>query len=369
MQQIIHLLKQARLQGASDLILSSQAHPVQKKHGALTVLREESPLDHEELLRFLEAASQQTIPNFRQVFYAEKDLDFSVEHKDFGRFRVNALLTSKGASCVIRFIKEHIPTFQELELPEEQFQRFTKFPNGLILFTGAMGSGKSTSMASVIEYINQHASKHIVTIEDPIEYRYTLKKSIIQQREVPIHTKSFQSALRGAVREAADVILLGELRDLETISMALRAAETGTLVFASLHTAGASHALERMVDTFPAEKQQQIKVQLSQMLRAVVWQMLIPRADGAGVVPAVEILFGNNAVGNMIRKGKTYQIPTLIETSAREGMIPMRQSVRALLERELITREAAEEVLATIKGIEGEDLPQKQEPENPVVTS
>lgn len=367
---ILSLVEQAKREGASDLIIGSQAYALMKKHGQLHIQDQIPPLDPETVLRFLELASYGTIPNFRQTLLSEKDLDFSVENKEYGRFRVNAFMTAKGASCVIRFITDQIPAFSQLEVPEEQFKKFTTFPNGLVLFTGAMGSGKSTSMASVIEYINQNSSKHIITIEDPIEYRYTLKRSLIQQREVPMHTKSFLAALRGAVRESADVILLGELRDLETISMALRAAETGTLVFASLHTAGASHALERMVDAFPSDRQQQIKVQLSQQLRAVVWQMLLPRADTQGVVPAIEILFGNHASANLIRSGKTYQIPSLIETSSREGMVSMRQSVLRLLERDLITRETAEEVLLSIKGVESNELPplpQKEElPEMPL---
>lgn len=362
---IFALLLLARQSGASDLIIGSQAYALIKKHGRLSIQDQVPPLDPETVMRFLELISYGSIHNFRQTLLAEKDLDFSVEHKQYGRFRVNAFLTTKGASCVIRFITEEIPTFHQLELPEEQFRKFTELPNGLVLFTGAMGSGKSTSMASVIEYINQHSSKHIITIEDPIEYRYTLKQSLIQQREVPMHSKSFLAALRGAVRESADVILLGELRDLETISMALTAAETGTLVFASLHTAGASHAIERIVDVFPADRQEQIKIQLSQMLRAVVWQMLLPRADGKGVVPAVEVLLGNHALANLVRKGKTYQIPTLIETSAREGMVSMRHSVQDLLRRELITREIAEDVLTSIKGIDAMDMPRPQGEEQP----
>lgn len=359
---ILTLIQQAKQMGASDLILGSQAYALMKKHGKLTIQDQVPPLDSEQVLRFLELASYGTIANFRQTLMTEKDLDFSVENKEFGRFRVNAFLTARGASCVIRFITEEIPTFEQLVVPAEQFKKFTNFPNGLVLFTGAMGSGKSTSMASVIEYINQTASKHIITIEDPIEYRYTLKQSMIQQREVPMHTKSFLTALRGAVRESADVILLGELRDLETISMALRAAETGTLVFASLHTSGASHAIERMVEAFPSDRQQQIKVQLSQLLRAVVWQMLLPRSDRDGVVPAVEILLGNHAVANLIRKGKTYQLPTLLETSSREGMVSMRQSVMSLLEKGMISHDTAEEVLLSIKGLDSDDMPARPTP-------
>lgn len=349
---ILALLHSARQMGASDLIIGSQAYAQVKKHGKLYIQDQVPPLEPETVLRFLELVSYGNIHNFRHALMVEKDLDFSVDHPQYGRFRVNAFLTTKGASCVLRFITEQIPTFRQLELPEKQFVRFTEFPSGLVLFTGAMGSGKSTSMASVIEYINQTASKHIITIEDPVEYRYTLKQSLIQQREVPAHSKNFLSALRGAVRESADVILLGELRDLETMSMALTAAETGTLVFASLHTAGASHAVERIIDAFPTERQAQIKIQLSQLLRAVVWQMLLPRADGKGVVPAVEILMGNYALGNLIRQGKTFQIPNLIETSVREGMIPMHHSIERLLAQELITKETAQKVLYDLRGLE-----------------
>lgn len=364
---ILTLIAEARRNGASDLIIGSQAYALIKKHGKLTVQDQVPPLSPETVLRFLELVSYGTVPNFRQSLATEKDLDFSVEHKDYGRFRVNAFLTAKGPSCVLRFISDEIPDFAQLVVPEDQFKKFTEFPNGLVLFTGAMGSGKSTSMAAVIEYINQTSSKHIITIEDPIEYRYTLKNSLIQQREIPAHSKSFLTALRGAVRESADVILLGELRDIETISMALKAAETGTLVFASLHTAGASHAIERMLDAFPSDKQQQVKIQLSQLLRAVVWQMLLPRADGQGVVPAVEILLANPAVANLIRKGKTYQLPTLLETSAREGMVSMRQSVLALLEARYITRSVAEDVLLSLKGTDSEDSGLPPEEAAPVI--
>lgn len=347
---LISLLLKARADDASDILMPTGNVPVLKIHGKLTPQTDFAPLTEKNIYEFLEIVLKADMAKLREAFQKEKDLDFAIEDPRYGRLRVNALLTTRGPSCVLRVIKEKVPDFATLHLPEAQFTEFATYPQGLVLFTGSMGSGKSTSMASVIEYINQHSAKHVITIEDPVEYVYTNGKSVIQQREVGVHTHSFGHALRAAVREAANVILLGELRDLETISLALKAAETGTLVFASLHTAGVSHAIERIVESFPHEKQAQIKIQLSQILKAVIWQMFVPTVDG-GLIPATEILINTHGVANLIRKGYTHQIANVVETSQQDGMMTMKQSIMAHVKAGLVDRQVAIDALKSIKGI------------------
>lgn len=357
---LISLLIKARAEDASDIIIPTGNVPVLKIHGKLTPQEDFEVVSESMLYAFLEIVLKANTAQLREAFQKEKDLDFAIDDPRFGRLRVNALLTTRGPSCVLRVIKESVPDFATLHLPEKQFTEFATYPQGLVLFTGSMGSGKSTSMASVIEYINQHSAKHIITIEDPVEYVYTNGKSVIQQREVGIHTHSFAHALRAAVREAANVILLGELRDLDTIALALKAAETGTLVFASLHTAGVSHAIERIVDSFPHEKQAQIKIQLSQILRAVVWQMFVPTIAG-GLVPATEVLINTHGVANLIRKGYTHQIANVVETSQKDGMMTMKQSIMTHVHNGLVDRKVAIETLKSIKGVSEFDEEDLQE--------
>ncbi len=347
--QIKDILQSAITMHASDIVCTVGEHPVYKIYGKWAT-QESYPVFTEqsmwELLGFLSSPHDES---FIAHMKKEKDVDFGAEVEGVGRFRANAFFTIKGPSCVLRVVNTHIPTFAELSLPEEQFQSFADLPHGLVLFTGSMGSGKSTSMASLVEYINEHHNKHIVTIEDPIEYIYNNKQSVIEQREVGMHTATFQRGLKSSLRVAANVILLGELRDLETIELAITAAETGTLVLASLHTAGVEHAIDRIVDAFSPSKQEQVRVQLSQILRAVVWQMLLPSTDGK-VVPATEVLINNSAVANLIRKGQTHQIPNIVSTSAASGMMTMAQSIHQLVYEEKVEEEAAMRILKQVKG-------------------
>jgi twitching motility protein PilT len=215
------------------------------------------------------------------------------------------------------------------------------FNNGIVIVTGPTGSGKSTTMAAVINEININSASHVITVEDPIEFVHENKKSIIEQREVKSHTKSFPNALKAVLREDPDVVYIGEMRDLETISLAITAAETGQLVLATLHTSGAAKSVDRIIDAFPFEQQNQIRAQLSESLRTVIWQNLLKTKDGKGRIAALEIMFSNNAIANMIRKSKTHQIDSAIETGFKEGMQTMKKSVTDLLEADLISEEEA----------------------------
>lgn len=276
----------------------------------------------------------------KKRFEQSLDMDFSLDIETIARFRVNIFVQRKGISAVFRLISEKVRTLDELNMPT-QFKKATTLPNGLVIITGPTGCGKTTSLAAMIHEINRTQKKHIITIEDPVEYVHKNDVSIIQQREVGIHTHTFQKALRSALREAPDVILLGEMRDLETIQMALTAAETGHLVFATLHTRGCANSVNRIIDAFPPEQQNQVRAQLSESLRAVFWQKLIKTKDNKGRVGAYEIMFVNNAIGNLIRKSNTHQINSVIETSTKEGMQTMKKSVTDLFQSGLISEESA----------------------------
>ena len=220
-------------------------------------------------------------------------------------------------------------------------KKIPKLKNGLVIVTGPTGSGKSTTLATLINEINENQKKHILTIEDPIEFVHENKKSIIDQREVGSHTASFEKALRAALREDPDVILVGEMRDMETIQLALKAAETGHLVFATLHTSGAADSVDRIINVFPVEQQNQVRIMLAESLQAVIWQSLVKTKDGKGRLAALEILFKTPAIANMIRKAKTYQIDSAIETGTREGMQSMKKAITDMLQADLITEEEA----------------------------
>lgn len=339
-------LKQALDLNASDIFLTAGAKPAFKILGKVQFQEDLPVLTQEDIENYLVELTHSSAKDF---FKKEKDLDFGVSIAGLSRFRVNASMTGRGGALVFRPIKSEIPALDTLSVPVNEFLKFTEYSNGIILFTGTMGSGKSTSMASIIDYINENYQKHIVTIEDPIEYQFQNKKSLVDQREIPEHSHSFFKALRGSFREAVDVLLLGEMRDLETMSLAMTAAETGALVFSTLHTAGAIHAIDRIIDAFPADRQQQIRVQLSQVLRAVVWQSLIPNKDGDGVVPAVEIMFNNHAIAHLIRKGQTYQIRSILETSKAEGMITMEKAIENLMLEGKVNDKIGEEYLLRVK--------------------
>jgi twitching motility protein PilT len=276
----------------------------------------------------------------RQIFEARSDLDFAYEIPQVGRFRVNLLRQHKGVGAVFRLLPSRLYTLEELGLPQVVYA-LVHLEQGLVLVTGPTGSGKSTTLAAIIDHINQESDKHIVTIEDPLEFIHPNKKSLVTQREVGAHTLSFAAALRAVLREDPDIILLGELRDLETISLAITAAEIGHLVFGTLHTRTAASTVDRLIDVFPPEQQSQIRTMLADTLKGVIAQQLLVRADGHGRVVAVEILVGTTALANLIRESKTHQIPSLIQTGRREGMQTMDQAILELLRSKQITPQEA----------------------------
>lgn len=277
----------------------------------------------------------------RKAQFEEKhEIDFAIELTEIGRFRINAFYQRRGESAAFRLIPSKIKSVEELGLPPV-VNNLTRSKNGLVLVTGPTGSGKSTTLASMVDLINQEREDHILTIEDPIEFVHNNKKCLVNQREVGPHTDSFAIALRSALREDPDVILVGEMRDLETIQMALTAAETGHVVFATLHTNSAPQTVDRIVDVFPPHQQQQIKTQLSEALVGVISQTLIPTVDGKGRVVACEIMVATPAIRNLIREGKTHQMPSIIQTGAKDGMQSMDQCLKALVMKNKISKEDA----------------------------
>ena len=269
-----------------------------------------------------------------EEFNSKKNLDFALELNK-NRFRANAYLGYNGCNIVLRKIETKIPDINDLNLPPVVNQQINS-DNGLILITGPTGSGKSTSLASIINYININKQKNIITIEDPIEFIHKANQSIISQREIGIHATSFANALRASLREDPDVILVGELRDLETTSLALTAAETGHLVLGTLHTSGAPNTIHRIIDIFPSEQQDQIRSQLASSLKLVMTQKLIRKIDGSGRVGAFEVMVCNAAIKNLIRENKIHQVPTVMQTGLKDGMITMDKSIENLINDGLI---------------------------------
>jgi twitching motility protein PilT len=274
----------------------------------------------------------------KELFEEHWDLDLSYPLGGVGRFRVNVFMQRNGMSAVFRLIPEEIKTLRELDLPE-QLASLIDVSEGLILLTGPTGSGKSTTLASLIDKINQEQQAHIITIEDPIEFVHHNQRCLISQRELASHTKSFQAALRAALREDPDIILVGEMRDLETISLAITAAETGHLVFGTLHTNSAIKTIDRVVDVFPESQQTQIRVMLSESLRGVIAQALLPRANHKGRVPVVEILVNIPAVANLVREGKSHQIATVMQTGRSYGMMTFEAAIQDLVQKGLVSSE------------------------------
>jgi twitching motility protein PilT len=332
--------------GASDIYINVGVKPTLRINGQLIPI-EEHPILSKTMAE--DYISDLMTPGQKTEFAKNLDLDFGLEVPGIARLRVNIFIQSKGIGGVFRIIPTEAQTIDNLNLPE-QIKKITDFKQGIVLVTGPTGQGKSSTLASLIHEINLNKAYHIITIEDPIEFIHQNKKSIINQREVGSHTKSFKNALRGALREAVDVILIGELRDYETISLALTAAETGHLVLSTLHTSGAAKSVDRIIDSFPSDQQNQIRNQLSESLKAVIWQQLLPKADGTGRVPALEILFNNNAVSNLIRKNKTYQIQSVLETSMKEGMQTMESAISDLSDRGYITQETGRDYLQGLFG-------------------
>jgi twitching motility protein PilT len=276
----------------------------------------------------------------RARFDETRDLDLSLDFGETGRFRVNAFVGRQGVGAVLRVIPSRIKTATELGLPPI-ITKMADFERGLVLVTGPTGSGKSTTLAALIDQINQNRHGHILTIEDPIEFVHPHKNCVVNQREVGAHTAHFAAALRAALREDPDVILVGEMRDLETISLAVSAAETGHLVFGTLHTSSAPQTVDRIIDVFPPHQQAQIRAQLSESIRGVVAQMLVKTSDGTGRAAALEILTATPAVRNLIREGKTFQLPSVIQTGVKEGMQTVESSLRDLVNSGRVSMEEA----------------------------
>jgi twitching motility protein PilT len=340
MARIDEILNQMMEREASDLHLTSGSAPYLRVHGEMVKLnyKDLTPEVCQALL--FEILSQPQRENFLENW----DLDCSYSLKGVGRFRVNVFRQRQGVGAVFRRIPESIKTIQELGMPSN-IANLLDVSEGLILVTGPTGSGKSTTLASLIHTINTDRKAHIITIEDPIEFVHYNKNSLINQRELSSHTKSFHQALRAALREDPDVILVGEMRDLETISLAITAAETGHLVLATLHTNSATKTVDRIIDVFPEAQQSQIRVMLSESLRGVVAQSLVKRADGNGRVAVVEVLVNIPAVANLIREGKTFQIHSSMQTGQVHGMITFEAAMNDLVRKGIVSREDGQSFL------------------------
>ncbi|HPD17243.1 MAG TPA: type IV pilus twitching motility protein PilT [Planctomycetota bacterium] len=332
---ILPLLTFMHKQGASDLHLATGAPPIVRIHGEMKKINA-PPLAADALLAMLR---QIMSDSQRQTYERDLELDFSFP-TDFARFRVNAFVQRHGPSAVLRKIPNSVLPLEKLGLPPVVAELAMK-DRGLILVTGPTGSGKSTTLASIIDYINERCPDHIITIEDPIEFVHESKQALISQREVGAHTHSFANALRSALREDPDVILVGEMRDLETTQLAITAAETGHLVLGTMHTSSAAKTCDRIVDIFPSERQEQIRTMFSESLLGIIAQTLIPTADGKGRAAAFEVLVGIPAARNLIREKKTAQLSSVIQTGSAHGMIALDQSLKDLVMRGRITREEA----------------------------
>lgn len=337
MKELIELVIKRK---ASDLHISVGVPPMLRIDGKL-IQTEYEPLtaDDTKSLIFSILTLEQ-----KKILEQKLELDCSYGIEGLGRFRVNAYKDKNGFAAALRTITTKIPTFEELSLPKVCQQVCTR-PRGLVLVTGPTGSGKSTTLAAMVGWVNENRQDHIITIEDPIEYIHGSKKSLVNQRELGTDTHSFDNALRAALREDPDVILIGEMRDLETISLALKAAETGHLVFGTLHTSSAAQTVDRIVDVFPPDQQPQIRIQLSNGLVAVFSQTLIPKLNAQGQIEgrimAMEILVNTPAIGNLIREGKTAQIYSAIQTGGRLGMVTLENSLAELVKKRLIRAEDA----------------------------
>jgi twitching motility protein PilT len=318
---------------ASDLHLTSGSHPAVRVHGHIDLLEDFPVLDPDtvrELVYRITTTEQQ------KHLELARQLDFAHGVRGLARFRVNAYYQRESMAAAFRLIPTEIKSVEELGLPSS-LHELTSKPRGLVLVTGPTGSGKSTTLASLIDEINASRPDHIITIEDPIEFLHQHKRCIVNQREIGHDATGFADALRGALRQDPDVILVGEMRDLETISTALTAAETGHLVFATLHTQSAPSTIDRIIDVFPAEQQDQVRMMLANSLQGIVTQTLLPTADGNGRVCALEILFLDDAIRNLVRQGKIEQVYSYMQTGTRRGMQTMEQSLTDLVQRRLVT--------------------------------
>ena len=323
--------------GASDVHLSVSSPPTCRRYGQLLPLWQDAPLltaeDTEALVAgFLDERQSEQLGK-------RGDVDFAYSNA-MGRYRTSVVRQRLGLDLAFRIINSDILTLDQLGMPP-QLKLLTQYQNGLVLVTGPIGSGKTTTLAALVQEINAHRNDHIITLEEPIEYLIPSAECQVTQREVHTHTKSFAAALRGALREDPDVIMVGEMRDLETIQLAISASETGHLVLGTLHTSNSSRTLDRLLDVFPPDQRDQIRVMVSESLRGIISQQLIPRADGNGRVVAMEILMNSPAVANVIRESKTFMLPGIIQTGKKAGMILMDDSVADLYRNGLITPQEA----------------------------
>ena len=331
-------LQLGREYDCSDIHLPTSFPPAWRRFGSLAPIWDDHPLltphDTERLARSFLG------PKEWNRLQEKGDVDFAYAN-DHGRYRASVVKQRLGYDMAFRVINTKIRSMEDIGLPLEHLVPLTRYQNGLILVTGSVGSGKSTTLASLVDFVNQDREDHILTLEDPIEYVFESKGCHVNQREVHTHTDSFAKALRGALREDPDVIMVGEMRDLETIQLALTAAETGHLVLGTLHTGNAPRTLDRVLDVFPTDQRGQIRVMVSESLRGVLSQQLVPRIDGSGRVLALELLVNTPAVAHCIREGKTYMLPGVMQTGKNVGMITMDESLRQLYIKGIISREEA----------------------------
>lgn len=346
MPKIDTLLLKLLTGNGSDLHLSAGSFPMARVHGDMQPMSN-APVSAEDTASLILEIMP---PHIAAAFEEAHDVDFGYAIPDVGRFRVNAFLDQKGMGAVLRQVPTKIPTFDELGLPPA-VRSLCALPRGIILVTGPTGSGKSTTLAAMIDEINRTREEHILTIEDPIEFVHSNKKCLVNQREVGSHTRSFSRALKAALREDPDVILVGEMRDLKTTAMAIETAATGHLVFSTLHTSSAVGTVDRIIDQFPADAQGQVRTQLSSCLQAVISQTLLKKKDGKGRAAALEILISTPAVAAQIREGKTHQINSAIQTGGRLGMCLLTDSLIRLVSRGVISANDAFETASEKEGI------------------
>ena len=335
--ELTEILKAAVDAGCSDIHLVVGKPPCARIKGEIEELKGFPPLTSDESKRLIYSALYE---DQRAKFEEHWELDCSFVVPGVSRFRMNVLMQKNGVETVMRVIPSKIPTPEQIKLTKAMIE-IADLPRGLVLVTGPTGSGKSTTLAAIMELINQKYTSHLLTVEDPIEFTYEAKKSIIRQREVGQHTKSFAEALKHALRQDPDVILVGEMRDLETISLAITAAETGHLCFGTLHTQDCPSTIDRIIDVFPPIQQQQIRVQLAVTLQAVIAQILMPHKSGQGRVAAREFMAMTPAISNLIREGKTHMIYNAIDTGAKQGMVSMDKTLSELVRTNQITLEEA----------------------------
>ena len=341
------LLEECVRRKASDIHIQYGLPPILRVDGALVAVPNAAALNEEMIQNLIFATMDE---DQQKSYLKDKEFDYSFAFGELARFRVNAFHERGKMAAAFRLIPNQIPTLESLNMPPV-IETFAEFPRGLVLVTGPTGSGKSTTLAALIDKINTEKSRHIISIEDPVEFTHKSKRSVVVQREVHYDTFSFSAALKSALRQDPDVVLIGEMRDLETIQSAITIAETGHLVFATLHTNSAAQSMDRMIDVFPAHQQPQVRSQLANIIMAVCSQRLVPATDG-GRVCAAEIMIANSAIRSLIRDGKTFQIDTAIQTGADQGMQTMDRTLAKLVQSGTISYESAREYAIDINELD-----------------